>query len=524
MSLLSRLNEIEVAKNNIKTSLENKGKQPGNDIRNYAAVINSLNGDVASPMKVKVIIQELEPENSSYQGFWIKSSTYTYNEIHIITDRTELYANSINIIKKSKQNKYKTILLDSDVSGGLYFDFNEVIITNADNEAQWNIPIYYGNGTEWLDITPTNIHWAGVHVDYATKTVTRLEGSSDINEIKCYADRIRCNMTDDGTVTARFGDSNYDNVGNENLQVMVEQPITYVKVSNVQLGSDGHTILSADYCIADGPFDSEYQIHKAFIVGNDIYNNIYLNAFEGVVKNDKLCSNGDNNAPTGNRSRVSFRTCASKRGSIWRQWTYLADNLETLLLLIEYCTFDWYKDVARGRTSSSAARVGEVSVAQLNENGTGFQNGDKTANLSFAYRYRENPYGSMGKMLDGYERSGDNIFISNSNFDDNFTQSSTKTQYSAHCYYSGGGNTYFITYFSYIEAIPYLFEPCNGGGESYVFGTKYSGTSRYYAKLSQISNKTSMLFYYAFQSASGNYYGDIGGCLMCYPTNQIQNK
>lgn len=524
MSLLSRLNEIEVAKNNIKTSLENKGKQPGNDIRNYAAVINSLDGDVASPMKVKVIIQELEPENSSYQGFWIKSSTYTYNEIHIITDRSELYANSINIIKKSKQNKYKTILLDSDVSGGLYFDFNEVIITNADNEAQWSIPIYYGNGTEWLDITPTDIHWAGVHVDYKTRTVTRLEESNDINEIKCYSGRIRCNMTDDGTVTARFGDTNYDNSGNDNLQVMVEQPITYIKVSNVQLGSDGHSILSADYCIADGPLDNEYQIHKAFVIGNDVYNNIYLNAYEGIVRENKLCSIATGGGPSKGYSRPSYRTFANNRGSIWRQWTYLAHNLEILLLLVEYCTFDWSNNVAKGRKEYNTASTGEVAIAKLDENGTGFQNGDKTANLSFAYRYRENPYGSCGKWLEGYERNYNDMFISNTNFNDNRVQSDTKEQYSAYCGYAGGGNTYYITYFTYIIDIPYLFEPYSGGNSSYVFGSKPIGpTANYYWRATAQSNVTSLLFYNSTSSSSVTY-SDIGSCLMCYPDSQIQKK
>lgn len=522
MTFIDKLNEIEIAKNDIKLSLENKGKQPGNDIREYAALINSLDGNIPSTSKVRVLIQELEPEDTTYQGFWIKSSTYTYNQIHIISKRDEIHPNSINIVRNNITNKYKTVLIQSDVYGGLYWDFKEVLITDDNNNVLWNVPIYYGNDLGWVDITPIEIHWAGVSVDFENNTCTRIDGSSDINDIKCYYNRIRCNVDDDGNVVSRYGDSDYDNVGNENLQVMVEQPLVYIKVDNINLGSDGYTILSADYYIADGQLDDDFEIHKAFIVDNNIYKNIYLNAYEGIVVNNKLCSYNGKSNPTSSISRTNARTYALNRGSIWRQWTYLAHNLETLLMLVEYCTFDWQNTLARGKYSGLSA-VGQVEVTKFDINGTGFQNGDKTANLSFTYRYRENPYGNYGKLLDGYERDSTNntIYISNSNFSDTIGVSSTKLGYAEHCSYAGGGTNYYITKFDYINDIPYLFEPKTGSRSTPLYGCMRNSSGYYYVRTIQSTSSYTGMLIYDVTNTAGSSSSSICACLMCYPTNQI---
>lgn len=158
MSFINKLNEIENAKNNIKISLENKGKQPGNDIREYAALINSLDGNIPSVSKVRVLIQELEPEDSDYQGFWIKSSTYSYNNIYLIEQRDEIQPSALNIVRRIKDfntlNLYKTNIIDCDIVGGIQYEFREILLTDETNNILYNIPVYYGNGTQWVDITP----------------------------------------------------------------------------------------------------------------------------------------------------------------------------------------------------------------------------------------------------------------------------------------------------------------------------------------------------------------------------------
>lgn len=518
MSFIDKLNEIEIAKNNIKASLESKGKQPGNDIREYSAIINSLNGDIPSSTKVKVIIQELEPEDTAYQGFWIKSNDYTYNEIHMISKRDEKQPNSINIIKNTKRNKYKTILVESDVSGGLYWDFNEVLITDENNNVLWNIPIYYGNDLNWVDITPSDIHWAGVTVDFMNNSITEIEGSYNVDELLCYSNRIRCNMTDNGTVTARYGESEYDNNGNENLQVMVEQPIVYVKVDNVTLQSDGKSIAKADYCVADGPMEG-YSVHWAFNVDGNIYQNIYLNAYEGSVTNSKLCSYNTKAVPAYGGSKPTYRTYAQNRGEIWRIWTMLAQHLEILLILIEYKTFRPSEVLAKGVYSGTQV-IGQVT--NLDENGTGFQNGDSTANLSFAYRYRENPYGNQELFLEGYSTdSSSNQYISNSHFADSITETTYNKKVLG--YKAGDGYT---KSFYYIADYPYLFLHSGvGSNDDFIHAYNYrygnEKTISTYPHSNTSSSLRSMLHTWTTSNSAGATFSNTGACLMCYPPDQI---
>jgi len=75
----------------------------------------------------------------------------------------------------------------------------------------------------------------GVEVDYENRTFTRLAGAvgksagADFDSIFAFGGRKRCNLADDGTVNAYFGDAGYIEDGS-NGQVMVEQPKFYYKV------------------------------------------------------------------------------------------------------------------------------------------------------------------------------------------------------------------------------------------------------------------------------------------------------
>ena len=466
MSITNKLNEIEIAKNNIKASLEAKGKTPGNDIRNYAAVINSLNGDIPSSTNIKIIVSETEPEDTAYQGFWIQSSDYTYNEVHIISDRADKYPSSVNIIRLNRNNKYKTVIIESNVSGGLYLDFYEILITDENNEVLWETPIYYGNDTSWVNITPSDIHWIGITVDYVHENISTIFGSYEPNELLCYSNRIRCNLTDDGEVVAYYGDDNYDNTGNVNLQVMVEQPIVYVKVDNITIHSDGKSIAKADYYIADGPLEG-YTPHMAFNVNGTLYRNIYLNAYQGSIVNNKLSSYNTGASPTVGKSGIVFRAAALRRGSYWRQWTFLGQNLELLLCLFEYKTFNFTNSLANGRDISSKLSVGLVTMGSLNEVGTGYQNGNKTASLSFTYRYRENPYGNIVLYLDGITTNTSGFYLANSNFESTTGESTYREKILTYGINSNGNRN--ICRFCYIYKYPYLFIPYYGASTSTSF-------------------------------------------------------
>ncbi len=80
----------------------------------------------------------------------------------------------------------------------------------------------------------------GIEVDFKNKKFTRLAGAvgknpgADFDSIKAFGGRRRCNLADDGTVKAYYGDSGYIENGS-NGQVMVEQPKFYYKVVPLEI-------------------------------------------------------------------------------------------------------------------------------------------------------------------------------------------------------------------------------------------------------------------------------------------------
>jgi hypothetical protein len=80
----------------------------------------------------------------------------------------------------------------------------------------------------------------GVEVDYANRTFTRLAGAvgktpgADFDSILAFGGRRRCNLADNGTVNAYYGEPGYIEDGS-NGQVMVEQPKFYYKVVPLKL-------------------------------------------------------------------------------------------------------------------------------------------------------------------------------------------------------------------------------------------------------------------------------------------------
>jgi len=72
----------------------------------------------------------------------------------------------------------------------------------------------------------------GLEVDYDNKSFIRTQEAanlsigSDFDKYPMYGGRTRCNVADDGTITAFYGDNNYVEDGS-NGQVMVYQPKFY---------------------------------------------------------------------------------------------------------------------------------------------------------------------------------------------------------------------------------------------------------------------------------------------------------
>jgi hypothetical protein len=137
-------------------------------------------------------------------------------------------------------------------------------ITNAEINASGELILTYSNGTSanlgkvvgadgkdgadlsnevedikaYIGYTDDDI--VGLCVDFENKTFTRLAGAvglsqgSDFNKFTMYGGRRRCNVLDDGTIVAYYGDEGYTEDGS-NGQVMVFQPAFYYKVVPLKL-------------------------------------------------------------------------------------------------------------------------------------------------------------------------------------------------------------------------------------------------------------------------------------------------
>lgn len=285
----------------------------------------------------------------------------------------------------------------------------------------------------------------GVEVDFANKVFTRLSGAVNrtpgaaFDSINAFGGRKRCNVADDGTVTAYYGDSGYTTTGKNAagtpVQVMVEQPKFYYKVVPMVLekGVKGMKIRKARYYVSD-TLKPGFKVHPAFVENGNVNPYIYLAAFEGslfdssanayILDNaqvadfaaDKLSSIAGTKPAGGdtqNLTRANTRLLARKRGSGWEQAYAATAAASQLLMLIEYASFNMQTAIGRGNTDqgSSAANIqytgatvslGNASGAVTNANGIQI----------ISYRGEENFWGNIWTWVDGMNEENPDPFES----------------------------------------------------------------------------------------------------------------
>lgn len=285
----------------------------------------------------------------------------------------------------------------------------------------------------------------GVEVDFVNKKFTRLSGAVNrtpgaaFDSINAFGGRKRCNVADDGTVTAYYGDSGYTTTGKNAagtpVQVMVEQPKFYYKVVPMVLekGVKGMKIRKARYYVSD-TLKPGFKVHPAFVENGNVNPYIYLAAFEGslfdssanayILDNaqvadfaaDKLSSIAGTKPAGGdtqNLTRANTRLLARKRGSGWEQAYAATAAASQLLMLIEYASFNMQTAIGNGNTeqSSSAANIqytgatvslGNASGAVTNANGIQI----------ISYRGEENFWGNIWTWVDGMNEENPDPFES----------------------------------------------------------------------------------------------------------------
>lgn len=287
----------------------------------------------------------------------------------------------------------------------------------------------------------------GLQVDYQNNIFTRLGNAVgktagyDFDIYPMYGGRKRCNVADDGTINAYYGDDSYTDDGT-NGQVMVYQPAFYYKIVPLKLEKQspglGYNIHKANYYISSAPKPG-FKLHPAFYDTNGHPTEyILFSAYEGSMYDaseasyvhdginpqvtaetgDTLCSVAGKKPISGfykSLTPLTLEELAQNRGPCWHMETIKSLSANQLLMIIELGTMNTQSAIGMGVVSirnnnsfncssltGSTASLGNSSgqaAETINEIGgteTIYNTDGKT---SITYRGMENPWGNIGKYI-----------------------------------------------------------------------------------------------------------------------------
>lgn len=402
----------------------------------------------------------------------------------------------------------------------------------------------------------------GVEVDFVNKKFTRLSGAVNrtpgaaFDSINAFGGRKRCNVADDGTVTAYYGDSGYTTTGKNAagtpVQVMVEQPKFYYKVVPMVLekGVKGMKIRKARYYVSD-TLKPGFKVHPAFVENGNVNPYIYLAAFEGslfdssanayILDNaqvadfaaDKLSSIAGTKPAGGdtqNLTRANTRLLARKRGSGWEQAYAATAAASQLLMLIEYASFNMQTAIGRGNTDqgSSAANIqytgatvslGNASGAVTNANGIQI----------ISYRGEENFWGNIWTWVDGMNEENPDPFESGQAgtlhvADHGFADNSKASPYKNTGIHPIQGSGY-VSAFGYSEEFDWLFIAVEYSGSDALPVGDYAWNNNPGWRVALLggccyAGSSAGAFCWHLYSAASYRYWAIGGRLVYVPSKK----
>lgn len=404
----------------------------------------------------------------------------------------------------------------------------------------------------------------GVEVDFANKKFTRLSGTVNrtpgegFDSINAFGGRKRCNVADDGTVTAYYGDANYTTTGKNaagtKVQVMVEQPKFYYKVVPMVLekGAKGMKIRKARYYVSD-TLKPGFKVHPAFVENGNVNPYIYLAAFEGSLFDtsanayilddaqvadfaaDVLCSIANAKPASGltqSLTRANTRKLAQKRSAGWEQAYAATIAASQLLMLIEYASFDMQKAIGNGvtnKTDDDSTSMTEITGATVNlGNASGSVTNANGYNI-VSYRGEENIWGNIWAWIDGMNEenpatftTGDfgTLYVADHGFVDDSKVSPYKNTGIHPCY----GNGY-VSAFGYSEEFDWLFVPAEQTGNSTLPVGDYFWNQNPGWRVAVLGGRwadgaSAGAFYWYLSNAASGRSRNIGGRLVYVPSKK----
>lgn len=427
----------------------------------------------------------------------------------------------------------------------------------------------------YLGITADDI--VGIQVDYKNKTFKRLAGAanltkgSDFDKFTMFGGRKRCNVADDGSIVAWYGDADYKEDGSMG-QVMVYQPKFYYLVCPVEYDpidtGIGYHLRKANYYVSEKP-RAGFRLHPAFYdaSGNEI-DYFLTSAYEGsiydasasayLLNDEQVMNTGEDkfssiagarpaSGSSQNLTRPNIEAMAQNRGTNWHGDLIKQVSAEQMLMIIEIGMMNLQTAIAQGvislpwttgsdTTSSYAAATG--STASLG-NGTG--RAEKTTTYeggvakeytvdgktSVCWRGKENFWGNIWKFVYGINIWGNGKMGGGQPYicsDFSFAESKNSGNYEPAGFTVTNANGY-ISAMGYSTACDWLFiaSECLGNSSLPVGDYTYITVNLNGYRIAQLggywgSGGYAGGFFWNLNNGIGYRYRIIGGRLVYIPT------
>lgn len=382
-------------------------------------------------------------------------------------------------------------------------------------DTKYSINSIYNTINRSLGINSIDNDVVGVQINYSAGTNTRLAGAigltsgASFDKFKMFGGRKRCNVADDGTILAYYGDDDYKEDGS-NGQVMVYQPkfyylvvpIAYEPIDN-EVG--GYHLKVANYYVSD-TLRPGFKVHPAFInedglevdyilIGAyeaSIYDTsakAYLKQDEQVADFDKdlLCSISNVKPCSGltqNLTSAAVEKLAKNRGEGWHSTSIKDVSLEQLLMIIELGTMNTQNGINQGVVSiddnssyNCAVQTGSTSsLGNATGRATtsiGYKGEDRTeytgeSQTSISFRGVENFWGNIWKLIEGLRFWGNTHCLGGQPYvckDFNYTENKISDNYEAVGVTLPNSDGY-IKAMGYDKNFDWLFIPSKVGGDS----------------------------------------------------------
>lgn len=269
----------------------------------------------------------------------------------------------------------------------------------------------------------------GLEIDYLnnlyirTQEASTLNMGTDFDKYPMYGGRMRCNVADNGTITAFYGDSNYRDDGS-NGQVMVYQPKFYYQ--RAILKSDKMTsgaIVRRESLIVSATKQAGFKLHPIFKAADGTeLDYVLLPAYDGSLVENKLASVSAQK-PLSNITITEAESYAAARGTGWHITNMAAESAQQMLEIVEFGTMNGQEALEAGISAipnvitnvncssitGSTASLGNATghatntVNEINGIETTYGNAGQRA---ISYRGVENPWGNLWRLIGGVNIHG----------------------------------------------------------------------------------------------------------------------